>query len=244
MQTKYDWWWWEKALTPEQCQAIMDLGDGIIQKKLAKGSDTSAITYAEQRYSGKVNKEQLYKIRLCDVAWFDDQWVYDLIHPFVNEANRSAGWNYEWSFSEAFQYTVYPEGGFYGWHTDQGLSCNFGRYKFDEHDIKEHRASLASKIAPCIIENPTNIVDLHNKIRKLSVTVTLSEPDEYKGGNLEFDEGEFGISTKKNRYTEMENIRPQGSIVVFPSYQWHQVKKVTSGTRKSLVLWSCGEPFR
>ena len=76
------------------------------------------------------------------------------------------------------------------------------------------------------------------------MTVTLSEPDEYKGGNLEFDEGEFGISTKKNRYTEMENIRPQGSIVVFPSYQWHQVKKVTSGIRKSLVLWSCGEPFR
>ena len=157
---------------------------------------------------------------------------------------QKAGWNYEWDFSEDFQYTVYPKGGFYGWHTDQGMSCSFGRYKYDEHNFDEHKESLQSTIAPCIIENPTNLVDLHNKIRKLSVTLTLSEPDQYTGGNLEFDEGEFGRSTKTNRYTELTQIRPQGSIVVFPSYQWHQIKEVKSGIRKSLVLWSCGPPFR
>ena len=76
------------------------------------------------------------------------------------------------------------------------------------------------------------------------MTLTLSEPDQYTGGNLEFDEGEFGRSTKTNRYTELTQIRPQGSIVVFPSYQWHQIKEVKSGIRKALVLWSCGPPFK
>ena len=244
MRVKNEWWWWESALTPEKCQDIIDLGDGILQKDKENGVDTTALTGAERRYAGDIDKEKLYQVRKCDVAWFNDQWVYELVHPFVNEANRNAGWNYEWDFSEDFQYTVYPKGGFYGWHTDQGMSCSFGRYKYDDHNFDEHKESLQSTIAPCIIENPTNLVDLHNKIRKLSVTLTLSEPDEYTGGNLEFDEGEFGRSTKTNRYTELTQIRPQGSIVVFPSYQWHQIKEVKSGIRKSLVLWSCGPPFR
>ena len=36
-----------------------------------------------------------------------------------------------------------------------------------------------------IPDNPKN--PSHGKIRKLSVTVTLSDPKEYKGGELEFD---------------------------------------------------------
>ena len=40
-------------------------------------------------------------------------------------------------------------------------------------------------IRPYIRENP-NAPD-HGKIRKLSVTVSLSDPKDYKGGELEFD---------------------------------------------------------
>ena len=39
-------------------------------------------------------------------------------------------------------------------------------------------------------------------------------------------------------------IRPQGSVIVFPSFVWHRVTPVTKGTRYSLVLWTCGQPFR
>ena len=35
-----------------------------------------------------------------------------------------------------------------------------------------------------------------------------------------------------------------GSIVVFPSYTWHRVSPVTSGTRLSLVQWNLGPGFK
>ena len=37
---------------------------------------------------------------------------------------------------------------------------------------------------------------------------------------------------------------PKGTMIVFPSYMWHRVRPVTSGVRKSLVLWIQGPPFK
>ena len=36
----------------------------------------------------------------------------------------------------------------------------------------------------------------------------------------------------------------KGSIIIFPSFNWHQVTPVTRGTRYSLVMWNLGEPWR
>lgn len=69
--------------------------------------------------------------------------------------------------------------------------------------------------------------------RKVSVTVQLSHPDEYEGGNLEFNIG--------NRISAP---RAQGAAVIFPSFYLHRVTPVTKGTRKSFVLWVGGEPYR
>ena len=80
-----------------------------------------------------------------------------------------------------------------------------------------------------------------NKIRKLSLTINLNLPGEYEGGNLKFD---FGPHSTGNRYHECTEIRPQGSIIIFPSYIYHQVTPVTKGTRYSLVLWTLGKPFK
>jgi PKHD-type hydroxylase len=79
-----------------------------------------------------------------------------------------------------------------------------------------------------------------NKIRKLSVTINLNEPNDYEGGNLKFD---FGPHASE-RYHECVEIRPRGSIIVFPSHIYHQVTPVTKGTRYSLVLWCLGYPFK
>ena len=79
------------------------------------------------------------------------------------------------------------------------------------------------------------------KVRKLSATINLNKPGEYDGGNLKFD---FGPHAAGKRFHEVEEIRPQGSIIVFPSFTYHQVTPVTRGTRYSLVLWSLGEPFK
>ena len=62
--------------------------------------------------------------------------------------------------------------------------------------------------------------------RVISVTVQLSDPKDYKGGNLVF------------KVDAME--RAQGTVVVFPSNIRHQVTRVTAGTRYSLVQWFKG----
>ena len=58
MRIKNEWWFWESALTPEKCQDIIDLGDGILQKDKENGVDTTAITAAEQRYAGDIDKKK------------------------------------------------------------------------------------------------------------------------------------------------------------------------------------------
>jgi PKHD-type hydroxylase len=79
------------------------------------------------------------------------------------------------------------------------------------------------------------------KIRKLSVTCSLSDPKDYKGGELEFQFRNRDDPTPTRPCLE---ILPRGSIVVFPSFVWHRVKPVTEGTRYSLVIWNLGYPFR
>mgnify|MGYP001945525107 CR=1 FL=1 len=70
--------------------------------------------------------------------------------------------------------------------------------------------------------------------RKISVTVQLSSPDEYEGGDLQFNIGGSTITAP----------RVQGAAVIFPSFFLHRVTPVTKGTRKSFVLWVGGEPFK
>ena len=77
----------------------------------------------------------------------------------------------------------------------------------------------------------------------LSVTVTLTDPKEYKGGELEFDFRQQDPDKPREPRTCTE-ILPKGSIVVFPSFVWHRVKPVTKGVRYSLVIWNLGYPFQ
>ena len=82
---------------------------------------------------------------------------------------------------------------------------------------------------------------LKGLIRKLSVIVSLTDENKYVGGDLEFDLRNF--SDKSDNIITCKEIKPQGSIVVFPSHVWHRVKPVTKGTRQSLVMWNDGKPF-
>ena len=73
------------------------------------------------------------------------------------------------------------------------------------------------------------------KFRKISVTVQLSDPDEYEGGDLQIWTG--------GQYP-MTAPRGKGNVVIFPSFMMHRVTPVTSGTRKSFVLWLGGEHYK
>ena len=71
-------------------------------------------------------------------------------------------------------------------------------------------------------------------IRKLSFSLQLSNPKEYKGGDFNLH-----LSNKKTTLS-----KEQGTLLVFPSYVLHQVNKVTKGERNSLVGWVTGPPFK
>lgn len=72
-------------------------------------------------------------------------------------------------------------------------------------------------------------------LRKLSLTVQLSDPEDYDGGNLQFQ-------TAMEPYAAS---RERGAAVLFPSYVMHRVTPVLRGERYSLVQWFLGDrPFR
>ena len=71
--------------------------------------------------------------------------------------------------------------------------------------------------------------------RKLSITVQLSDPSEYEGGDFQFTEVPN---------PEMDDAKQKGSVLIFPSYLIHQVSPVTKGVRKSLVAWFKGPKWQ
>ena len=113
--------------------------------------------------------------------------------------------------------------------------CHFSKYKRIIPGITPQNKD--GSYEPTYTKNK----NLIGKVRKLSVTINLNLPGEYEGGNLKFD---FGPHNEGKRFHECVEIRPQGSIVIFPSFVYHQVTPITKGTRYSLVLWSLGQPFK
>ena len=74
------------------------------------------------------------------------------------------------------------------------------------------------------------IIDTDNAFqRKLSVSVQLSDPDTYEGGELEMQ----GLA--KGHELPQNVLKKRGTVIVFPSFCVHRITPVTKGTRKSLV---------
>lgn len=70
--------------------------------------------------------------------------------------------------------------------------------------------------------------------RKMSFVLQLSDPSEYEGGELQLMFSNEATVMKKQR----------GHSVVFPSYMLHRVTPVTSGIRRTLVMWVSGPAFK
>jgi PKHD-type hydroxylase len=70
--------------------------------------------------------------------------------------------------------------------------------------------------------------------RKFSLVLQLSDPEEYEGGDLEL----YTMSTPT------KVLKQKGLVVGFPSYVLHRVTPVTSGIRRTIVVWVCGPAFK
>jgi len=205
------YYYFQSALTPRFCDEVIKYGKSQQDQMALTGGQTEKVN------KGKPLEEKdildLKKKRDSNIVWMSEPWLYRELHPYIHQANRLAGWGFEWSFSEACQFTKYGPGQHYGAHCDS--------FEMPYH-------------------NPDN-PNTHGKIRKLSMTCSLSSPEEYEGGELEFQFRNQDDPTIKRKCTE---ILPRGSIVVFPSAVWHEVRPVTKGVRYSLVVWSLGYPFK
>jgi hypothetical protein len=78
--------------------------------------------------------------------------------------------------------------------------------------------------------------DNKETVRKLSLSIQLSDESEYEGGELQLID-----DVSRSIYTVPKK---KGSLVVFDSRLRHRVKKVKSGQRKSLVAWAVGPKWK
>ena len=192
------YWYFQSAVPHRICDDIARYGKSIQDQMAVTGG------YGNKKLNQKQVKD-LKKKRDSNIVWMNDRWIYKEIQPYIHQANASAGWNFQWDFSESCQFTKYvgSKKQHYDWHTDSGPRKN---------------------------EN--------GKIRKLSMTVALVDGSEYEGGDFEVNLND----PQKEAIHVIKPARLKGSVTIFPSFVWHRVTPVTSGTRYSLVNWHQGWP--
>nr|BAR16490.1 2OG-Fe(II) oxygenase [uncultured Mediterranean phage uvMED] len=197
MQLIHNYYYFTKAISKENCQKILSIGRN---KVLNEGT-----IYEE-------NKPTVDKTRRdCKVAWVHEPWIYELLNPYIKEANEKANWNFQWDWNQDMQFTSYNKDHYFGWHSDQGPK-------------------------PFVSNNK----NFNGKIRKISLTLQLTDPSKYEGGDFQFKwfskQGVEDIKTVKE-------AKELGTLIIFPSFIWHQVTPITKGKRESLVNWSVGNLF-
>jgi len=156
------------------------------------------------------------KIRKTDVAFIEDRdnRVNEVAWFYLREANKIQ-FNYDLEYFQPVQFARYRNGGHYDWHQDASGQNS------------------------------------HGESRKLSLTFCLTDPNDYEGGELEFfggnrqmEEMELPDGTKVSAEQIKQDIRDQGSVIIFDSRDWHRVTPCTKGTRYSIVCWTVGPNFK
>ena len=164
-----EWYLYSSSIDKETCNKLKVLGENDF--KLAN-VETNKRTTNEERITGRKKEYGLdKKIRISEISWTNEQWVIDLVWPYMMKANEKTGWNFDIRSVEKIQITKYKPGGFYSWHKD-GYSDCLSTYN-----------------------NPDNKF-LHGYLRKLSMTIFLNE--NYQGGEFQFSslsKGKLRIDT-------------------------------------------------
>ena len=168
-----DWYYFINAIDDSTCEKLITLGKNKFMKAEV-GRDTELTD--EERIKGKniiSDSEIDKKRRQSKVAWVEEDWVYSLIYPFMEEANKKSGWNFSITASESPQLTKYKKDDFFGWHID-GHSDSLSTYDLPKNKF------------------------LDKNVRKISMTILLN--DDYEGGNFQFgffNRGKVSISNPK-----------------------------------------------
>lgn len=145
--------------------------------------------------------------------------------------NSNIVWiNEPWIYRELWDYIHHLNAqSKWNFNVDFAEPCQFTIYKKGQH-YNWH------------IDGGITKPEYNGKIRKLSMTILLSDPKDFQGGDLEFDFQNNKPFSDVNIYSTTGLLR-KGSICMFPSFVYHRVTPVTKGTRYSLVVWVIGQPF-
>ena len=199
---------WYYTDLPEQ---VID----ILIKELSKNFDNRV---ADSLLVGDRYNKDVRNSRNCWIP--SNHWIGGFLWHYIQRANKE---NFLYDLrgidDENIQYTHYGPGEYYKWHMDEGLMT---MYKPSGVGDKDSRKTD-------LWEESTEL------IRKLSFSMQLSGPDDYEGGNLQFqlDYGECIFAP-----------RQKGAVILFDSRLRHRVLPITKGIRKSLVGWCNGPRWR
>ena len=166
--------------------------------------------------------EETKGVRKSSNAWIDgSNWVSGFVWYYIMKANReNFMYDIEGIDTNEIQYTEYQKGEYYDWHIDDDIT----------------RCMVNDNVLTSADNHGENIAILNGEyIRKLSFSIQLSDPEDYEGGELEFNvnnEERFFAPNKK------------GTVIIFDSRIQHRVREVKSGVRKSLVGWVVGPRWK
>ena len=182
------------VLTPQQCQEVIQMGQNQPNRDAEVGLGDK-VPVAKRKIGG-VDKKK----RVTTISWipFDTgKPMYETVERWMLNLNANHFGFDGMQIGEQAQYTEYPKGGFYEWHSDSDYDMSY-----------------------------------MPSVRKISMTLLLSDPKDFKGGELEL------VEDKKRAKLQ------QGYAIFFASFIRHRVKPVTKGVRKSLVMWFGGPSFK
>jgi len=151
-----EWYFFPSAIDKKTCNKLKKISSSFKNASV----DISETISDEERKTGRtINYQVDAKSRIAGTNFTTEQWVYDLIWPYMVEANKIAGWNFDIIASESVQIARYKVGGFHTWHIDGTADCLSA---YDEPNNKF----------------------LDGYARKLSMSILLN--DNYEGGEFQF----------------------------------------------------------
>ena len=96
------YWYFQSVIPPRICDLIVQYGKA--EKKREMSGITGAVGRNRDLSKNPISEKEMKdnnKIRNSNIVWMNDPWIYKEIHPYVHMANKNAGWNFEWDFSES-----------------------------------------------------------------------------------------------------------------------------------------------
>ena len=112
MNNLYVCWRFLKGLSEEDCERISKMAEGNYESASVKDDYTNLVSGVDRSTSD------------TDVYFSADDWLYEVLCPYVRVANESAGWEYAIDWYESVQIAKYSKGQHYSWHRDGASDIN------------------------------------------------------------------------------------------------------------------------